>query len=177
MTSISKRDASLRPGKNASDVIVKGTLRNVLNESRRKDGKILNALDLPMLCTEDPVSLALATDRVAFQRTTDSPGFPRNSDQFPFHELQWGLAATANAKHPGHIDSDGTATEAKGKNEDCGKYWIIAIPKEGKNIADINFFGDDYDPWKANREMFNYEGIYVRGAHSMYVKTKHKSPN
>lgn len=136
----------------------------MLEESKRPNGKALNALDLPMLYAEEGTTSKLSTDRVAFQATIGTTAFPRATDYFPLNQMQWGLCNTPGTLHAGHIDSDGTATEVRPKNEEAGKWWIFAIPRNGKSIADIDFFGGSYDPYRANTELFTYEAIYLRCA-------------
>lgn len=132
-------------------------------KSKEENGKALNALDLPMLWTDEGISHKLATDRVAFQATTGTIGFPRTTDYFPLNQMQWGLCNTAGTMHAAHVDSDGTATEVRPKNEEAGKWWIFGIPKNGKSMADIHFFdSDSYDPYHANTDLFTYEAVYLQ---------------
>jgi hypothetical protein len=59
-------------------------------------------------------------------RTVESRG---QEDYFPAASCRWAIAATANAYHGFHIDSDGLATYI-----DCqmgSKWWVIVRPVDG----------------------------------------------
>lgn len=113
-----------------------GTLRDVYKEHLKGDkGKVLNVLDLPMLGSVAPHPLS--TDFAAFRMTEQLPA--PVLDQYPIRDMRWGLAATKDASHRWHFDSDGFATWI---NVQSGaKLWVIATPP-GPGCTPSEWFGD-----------------------------------
>lgn len=142
---------------------VQGTLEDLAREAKLEDGKILNALDLPMAGRGHVPAHQIATDRVAFHSTIDrAAGYPRATDNFP-NESEWGLGATGGTVHPRHVDAEGTGTEVDIKNKEGKKVWIIFTPKPGaRSAADADYYKGEYDPWKAVLEGTIAEAVVMK---------------
>lgn len=96
---------------------------NLLEASRQEDGKILNALEFPMVLASldpEPFSTDLLASRLA--------NYSR-SITIPIGDIRWGSASTAGARTWFHMDSNGLGTAFKVM---CGKkIWIFIRDDEG----------------------------------------------
>lgn len=138
------------------------TLKDFYRCSLSKDGKILNALDFHPAFVPAPPA-ALASDMEAHLRTQEMPFCV---DPFPTHSFRWGLAATKDAHHFWHIDSDGLSTYVILK---CGlKVWFSARPKTAmKENANYDAFADgsgyvaQFDVSSPNLDLWDVEYVIL----------------
>ncbi|KAF5338019.1 hypothetical protein D9611_014649 [Ephemerocybe angulata] len=122
-----------------------GTLRQVHCEHMKgKKGKIINVLDLPAVGAD--VSPGPLFSDVAAHRETKYCPLPIKTP-YPIQDMRWGLAATKDASHYLHMDSDGLCTFLRVL---CGrKLWVVATPPDGspsRIIVDLSRFLDNWDP-------------------------------
>jgi hypothetical protein len=128
---------------NPSRMLKQGTLKDMLDISRRKDsGMVVNALDCPMGSQSGrtaPTPLrfsALASDDKATAVTQGAVGL---EDVDLSDKTTWGLAATKNATSWVHVDDDGFATMVS--VETGSKYWALGRRRQAKDKASKS--GDD----------------------------------
>ena len=112
-----------------------GTILDLARSSESPDGKILNALDLPLPLSEDGPLDTITSDLFAYitNQTADH--------NFPCSSTCWVLAATKGALTGFHIDTDGMVTYIQCvSNEGC-KWWIVATPRSdaGESEAFLDF--------------------------------------
>jgi len=144
---------------NLNSRLCSATLKEVLNHGLR-DGKSLNALDLPMEGGVRPTD-ALSSDLWAW-RHTNGLKLCKRTDRFPSAAVQWALISTAGAHSPWHIDPDGLATMVVVKSG-C-KWWILARPKKGAkypSFSAIGTFLDGFDVEAVNDDRWEYEAILL----------------
>lgn len=121
-----KKDQSIRPGADQNRRIREGTLAQLVEEAEKTDGRVLNALDIP-LPSAGLVSMAtdrLASNVVAIEAMNGQAGA---AEAPAAGEVSWGLAATAGAYHTWHIDCNGFATIIQ--VDGGSKLWIVGHPK------------------------------------------------
>lgn len=107
-------------------------------ENATSDGKILNALDLPLWNDPQWDRRVYATDMVAWDFVRGKPYNPINP--YPIEHMRWGLAGTAHSRTDLHIDSDGFATFIK---VICGKkVWAVYRPSSNLPLSNTNVFVD-----------------------------------
>jgi hypothetical protein len=134
-----------------------GTLEDMLR-CHRKESKIVNALDFPMLSAPHPPT-SFASDLVAFRDTVDLPMCGR-AISFPMASTRWGLAATSGAHHLWHIDCNGFCTYID--TQTGMKWWIVAKPKLGSmHFSDATLFTEQYDISAANLEKWDLEAVLL----------------
>jgi hypothetical protein len=128
-------DQSIRVG---ADEAAEATLTitntaNLLEAARQKDGKILNALEFPMvLASLDPQPFS--TDLLALRFANYNRGVT-----IPIGDIRWGTAGTTGARTWFHLDCNGLGTSNKVQ---CGeKIWIFITDDDG-NLYNINTFKD-----------------------------------
>lgn len=138
-----------------------GLTGHLLESHRSPQGKILNALDFPMSMPEWQPPNSIASHRRAWHCTLDDPQCKR-TDLYPTSDLHWALAATRNAFHYTHIDTDGFATWILPQSG--SKYWVVARPKAGAgrifSATDI-YIGSDFAIDKINTDLWDVEGILL----------------
>jgi hypothetical protein len=101
-----------------------------------KNGKALNALDLPTPSSSRWQPAEMATDLQAYNycihpSAKDLPHFP----QYPLDENRWGLYGTGGSFHYAHQDAAGYAsyiTVLAGK-----KFWTMLFPNEQRCWAEF----------------------------------------
>jgi hypothetical protein len=114
---------------NDNDRGVKGTIKHLFQSHQSTNGKILNALDFPLLLSPHPPT-SVASDLAAWQKTIGLSGCDQ---EYPSSSTRWGLAATAGAYTKSHIDCDGFATYLQCKVG--SKWWVVFGPPEGKDTS------------------------------------------
>ncbi|KAF8237282.1 hypothetical protein L208DRAFT_1206012, partial [Tricholoma matsutake] len=72
----------------------------------------------------------------------------------------WGLAATFNAHHKLHINTDGFATCVEVRNKSGCKWWVIATPRSKNVLASISLF-ENFDNSFIDTENFKFEAILL----------------
>ncbi|KAF8965329.1 hypothetical protein BDZ97DRAFT_1659254, partial [Flammula alnicola] len=87
---------------------ITGTLQEVLDEVDRDEGRIVNALDLP-LCHESTAPTAYSTDTYAWHHTRGRLGFLSN-EVFPTTDTCWALIGSRHTVTFFHVDPDGFNT-------------------------------------------------------------------
>ena len=131
-------DQSEPVGTEADDRVFHGTLGMMVECSKKTDGKILNALDIPQPF-ESRERTQFASDIHALIATLNGmgwkPGMSLHNEDF-----QWAIASLKGAFHGFHLDSDGLGTFIQALFG--SKWWILASPKPGSNadFAKINTF-------------------------------------
>ena len=131
-------DQSEPVGTEADDRVFSGTLGVMVECSKKTDGKILNALDIP-LPFESRERTQFASDIYALIATLNGmgwkPGMSLHNEDF-----RWAIASLKGAFHGFHLDSDGLGTFIQAMFG--SKWWILASPKPGSNadFAKINTF-------------------------------------
>jgi len=135
---------------------VTGTAKDLIaSHQAGNKGKILNALDFPMI-DGSPADSRLCTDgygaRVALRRW-----LPRRVRQ---DHMRWGLAATSGAHHVWHLDSEGYGTRVQ---PICGiKFWFVAAEKRGEKgkLASAHLY-DDIDVGATNNDKWDVEMVVL----------------
>ena len=131
-----------------------GSVADILMASKSKDSKILNGL-----CFKDPFA---GIQRSSFSSEAHALGVVYNQEGWvkkalSIEHLRWNLAATKDAFHPWHIDSDGYGTFVEVVAG--SKWWIVACPKSNLDIDIFNStscFIDD-----ASEDQFEIEAILL----------------
>jgi hypothetical protein len=141
-----------------------GTLQQILEASRRENGRILNALDLPRSLSGVNGS-NYASEVFAWRATQDRP-FCKG--RYPTSDNYWELVATRGARSWLHIDADGLATRFEVV---CGAKWIVIgrPPLAGEEGDDIlnHFFSDrrlftgEFAVEDASSALWEYEALYL----------------
>ena len=109
-----------------------GSVADILNASQSADSKILNGLSF-----KDPFAgiqrTSFSSDAHALGTVYNQEGWVKKAPSI--EHLRWNLAATKDAFHPWHLDSDGYGTFV---NVISGsKWWIVARPK---SCLDVDVF-------------------------------------
>lgn len=158
--SLTKSDMSILPKSSSGDERhTIGVTDDLLRSHRSSNGKILNALDLPMLIRGTRPPKTLATDVLAFISTVDDP-YCKRSVGFPSSDMYWGLAATSNSFHYFHIDTDGVSTHLAPQTG--SKYWVMARPKPGRSFAETDIYVDsNYAIDETNVDLWDIEAILL----------------
>ena len=131
-------DQSEPVGTEADDRVFHGTLGMMVECSKKTDGKILNALDIPQPF-ESRKRTQFASDIHTLIATLNGmgwkPGMSLHNEDF-----RWAIASLKGAFHGFHLDSDGLGTFIQALFG--SKWWILASPKPGSNadFAKINTF-------------------------------------
>jgi hypothetical protein len=131
-------DQSEPVGTEADDRVFHGTLGMMVECSKKPDGKILNALDIPQPF-ESRERTQFASDMHALIATLVGmgwkPGMSLHNEDF-----RWAIASLKGAFHGFHLDSDGLGTFIQALFG--SKWWILASPKPGSiaDFAKINTF-------------------------------------
>ncbi|KAF8957876.1 hypothetical protein BDZ97DRAFT_1669173, partial [Flammula alnicola] len=87
---------------------ITGMLQEVLDEVDHDEGRIVNALDLP-LCHESTAPTAYSTDTYAWHHTRGRLGFLSN-EVFPTTDTCWALISSRHTVTFFHVDPDGFNT-------------------------------------------------------------------
>lgn len=141
-------------------MIITGTLADLYHCATTPGAKIVNALDFHPDLAVDPAP-QLATDLEAFRRTRNMPFCVGN---YPRHPMRWALAATKDARHFWHIDSDGFATYIMAQ---CGKKIVfVGKPRDWDMERSFAAFGDqdlfhEFDTGNLNSEKWDVEYIIL----------------
>lgn len=119
--------------KNGAERTRVGTVADILEASQSPDGKILNGLSF-----QDPWAgihrTSFSSDAYALGTGFMQEGWIKRAPAV--EHLRWSLAATKDAFHVWHIDSDGYGTFV---NVISGsKWWIVARPKNRQNLDVFN---------------------------------------
>jgi hypothetical protein len=126
-------DQSTPLGDYADYRIFQGTLGMMVECSKIKDSKILNALDIP-LPFGSRERTQFASELHALMATLYEagwkPGMPLHTDHF-----RWAIAALKGAFHGFHLDSDGQGSFLEALFG--SKWWITAEPKPGYGAVDF----------------------------------------
>lgn len=107
---------------------------DLLEAARQQDGKILNALDFPMVLASLNPSPIFSTDLLACRVAGYNGGIG-----IPTGDIRWGVAATAGARTWFHLDSNGLGLAFKTK---CGKKIFIVIHDERGDFHYADAFKD-----------------------------------
>ena len=110
-----------------------GEVADILKASQSADSKILNGLSF-----QDPWA---GIQRTSFSSEAHALGAVYKQEGWikkapSVEHLRWNLAATKDAFHPWHIDSDGYGTFVSVMSG--SKWWIVARPKNRLNIDIFN---------------------------------------
>jgi hypothetical protein len=152
---------TLQQRKNGETRHVSTTLSEIHEEHLRGDeGKIMNALDIPLLSNVQ--QHPLFTHLESF-RSTQSYPLPTSQD-YPVRDVNWALVATKDAHHGWHIDSDGFCTFV---TVQVGlKLWVIAVPKDSslpflQAFIDIKTFLSHWVIDGPNRKHYRLEALVL----------------
>ena len=140
-----------------------GTPQDLIDESRKKNGKILNALELPLEFSPLTPIPKFSSDLKSWFATR---GFKTNNadTSYPTGHLRWALAALAGARTWWHIDSNGFLTFLKVM---CGyKIWIVIYDEHG-DFTKICAFEDFILDKVGNNRI---EAILLQPGTILYVK-------
>lgn len=114
---------------------------------------------MPLEGFRPPVTIA--TDRLAFRATFRDPKCLRSAP-FPEPDMYWGLAATRNAFHQFHIDTDGFGT---GITPQTGsKWWVVAREKQGAPGALSRtglYLEGNYEIDSINSDLWDVEAVLL----------------
>jgi hypothetical protein len=162
-------DHSIRASGGGIPATVTGHAQDLLDNAK-PDGKILNALDLPMWRDSQWDRHSYATDMVAWDHLQGEVYSGTGTSPYPTGHMRWGLAATAHAVTMLHIDSDGFATFIQVK---VGKkLWAVYRPSPTLPLSETNTFllSDHFQldriPPKAQ---FGLEAVVLRPGDLLYV--------
>lgn len=141
-----------------------GTLHQILEASRRENGRILNALDLPRSLSGVTGS-HYASEVSAWRATQDRPFC---NGRYPTADNNWELVATKGARSWLHIDADGLGTRFEVV---CGAKWIVIgrpplVDEDGDEIinhffSDRRLFAGDFAVEDAGSAPWHYEALYL----------------
>ncbi|KAF9049143.1 hypothetical protein BJ165DRAFT_1464582 [Panaeolus papilionaceus] len=135
-----------------------GTLEQVLQCATMENGKILNALDLPMP-TATLEETCFTTDLVSWRLTMGELNCPRG-EEYPTSKFRWALVTTKGGLHWVHLDNDGFATFIHVRTG--AKWWIIATPKKGhEDAAEFAHLEKDYDASLPRPDLWDYEAVLL----------------
>ncbi|KAF9029859.1 hypothetical protein BJ165DRAFT_1535851 [Panaeolus papilionaceus] len=135
-----------------------GTLGQVLECAYMENGKILNALDLPMRTAMLEESCFM-TDLVSWRMAMGELNCPRGKE-FPISKLRWALVTTKGGVHWVHIDNDSFATFLHIRTG--AKWWIIAMPKEGvEDTTEFIHLQKGFDASIPCPDLFTYEAFLL----------------
>ena len=131
-----------------------GRVADILEASQSPDSKILNGLSFknPLAGIE---RTSFSSDAHALGSVCYQEGWTKRG--VPLDHLRWSLAATKDAFHVWHIDSDGYGTFVEVVAG--SKWWIVACPKSNLDIDIFNStscFIDD-----ASEDQFEIEAILL----------------
>ena len=141
---------------------VSGLVSDILENSQKPDGKILNGLEFPMWNVNPMEQSAFAVDVSAWDYMRGKPNCGNAVMSYPTEHMRWGLAGTANTMTFMHVDSDGFNSFVKvvyGK-----KVWMLyrerpELPRSSTNVfLDQRFSLDEINPNAA----FDLEAIVLR---------------
>lgn len=108
-------------------------MADILKASQSKDSKILNGLSFP-----DPWAgihrSPFSSEAYALNSVYQQEGWVKAG--LSTEHLRWNLAATKDAFHNWHIDSDGYGTFVDVISG--SKWWIVARPKNRLNVEILN---------------------------------------
>lgn len=125
-----------------------GTLNDMLQASKKPNGKALNGLDFPRAELGDFPFHAFSSDFAAWSQTQ---GAPKCKDEYPCSHVRWGLCATRGANHHAHIDCEGGGTFVA---PECGKkLWIMAVPAVGCTWEDFGHVELTLDGFLPNKRI------------------------
>lgn len=110
-----------------------GRVADILEASQSPDSKILNGLSFknPLAGIE---RTSFSSDAHALGSVCYQEGWTKRG--VPLDHLRWSLAATKDAFHVWHIDSDGYGTFIKVVAG--SKWWFVGRPKDGLNFDIFN---------------------------------------
>ena len=127
---ITFKDLSIPDGPKRTRI---GTVADILKASQSPDSKILNGLSF-----KNPFAgiqrTSFTSDAHALAATFNQEGWLKKPA--PIEHLRWSLAATKDAFHPWHIDSDGYGTFVDVMTG--SKWWIVARPKSSEKVDIFN---------------------------------------
>lgn len=144
-------------------------MNQILKASRRKRGRILNALDLPRSLSA--VTGSQLTSEVSAWRATQDRPFCK--DSYPTADNYWELVATKGARSWMHIDADGLGTRFE---VGCGAKWMVLgrPPLAGEDtgtddcaarnhtfFSDRRLFSGDFAVEDAGSAPWQYEAVYL----------------
>ena len=135
---------------------------DILENSQKPDGKILNSLEFPMWNVDPMEQSAFAVDVSTWDYTRGKPNCGNAVISYPTEHMRWGLAGTANTMTFIHIDSDGFNPFLKVV---CGKkVWMLYCERPELPCSLTNIFLDlhfSLDEINANAA-FDLEAIVLR---------------
>ncbi|KAJ3502883.1 hypothetical protein NLJ89_g8689 [Agrocybe chaxingu] len=172
------QDQSLSFTDDCNDILRQGTLRQILECSRMKNGKTLNALNFPMGVSgvrPSPVS----SDLCAWRHTAGLPFCKSTGPVYPVDDVQWGLVATDGAFHGWHVDSDGFGTVVEVQTG--RKWWVLARPRgddpDFNDFARIRTFLGEIDTSAPNLDRWELEAVLLKsGSRLVFGSDQHQSP-
>ncbi|KDR65351.1 hypothetical protein GALMADRAFT_260264 [Galerina marginata CBS 339.88] len=132
------------------------TLETILACSRDPEGKILNALDIPM-GWKGAAPTPFSSETRAWLATEGLPYC--KDDNLPGNALRWALVTTKGAHHPWHIDANGCGAFLV-----CGcggKLIFIGTPIEKRGSQQIDVFLDNFNPYGPCSDKWKIEAIYL----------------
>ena len=155
-------------GQNSIPATVSGLVRDILENARNPDGKILNGLEFPAWDGFIKERRAYSTDVVAWDYLRGKPYCGDFTTPYPTAHMHWGLAGTADAVTFLHNDSDGFSTFV---GPVCGKkIWGIyrehpELPLSSPDVfLDDNFLLDEV----LDSSKFGLEAIVLRPGDLLY---------
>lgn len=127
-------DLSIRPGEKevSEGRLTTAKTADFLAAARQRDGKILNALEFPMVLASLNPPPPFSTDLLAC-RVVDYNG----SIGIPTGDIRWGLAATAGAYTWFHLDCMGLGAAFEPQ---CGKKVLGVINDAQRNFDYVDVF-------------------------------------
>ena len=132
-------DYSIKPPNNSCNpVVVSGHVRDIW-DNRHPNGKILNALDLPLYDGNTSLN-EYASDLHAWDVTRGHHHIDQSS-LYPTGHMRWALVGLQNSMTFLHIDCDGLSTSVT--VTDGGKAWGFLRQRLGNPMSSINFFLKD----------------------------------
>ncbi|CAA7258846.1 unnamed protein product [Cyclocybe aegerita] len=153
------QDQSVKLTDNQNERLFQGTIQQLLDESRKPNGKVLNALECPFSEPGDlQMSQPFASDMVAWYATVGLPGAGKDTP-IPVNHLRWGLCSLENAYTPFHIDAEGLCTLVQVMSG--AKLWIIAVPKRPVMLTIGVFFREHFSFKALNLDDWDVEAVLL----------------
>ena len=129
-------DYSIKPPNNScGPKVVSGRVRDIW-DNRHPNGKILNALDLPLYDGNTSLN-EYASDLHAWGLTRGHHHIDQSS-LYPTGHMRWALVGHQNSMTFLHIDCEGLSTAVT--VADGGKAWGFLRERPGNPMSSINFF-------------------------------------
>ncbi|KAG6816070.1 hypothetical protein H0H87_008863 [Tephrocybe sp. NHM501043] len=140
------------------------TLRQLVEITQQKEGKAVNALDIPG--TKDTFDYPeLSSERVAWDLMSD------HKEEYPVAAMRWWLASTGWTHHTIHQDCDGLGTIIHVKTG--MKIWMIVTPKsDAVDPGSIHRLFRKFQLDRVDSDEFHVEMVVLRPGDKLFLRPR-----